>query len=63
MSRELCPAGGELKGYGTFFDELCFLVIGFDRGQPPTPGRQASKHTPRVNSKASELTSRVNSFN
>ncbi len=31
----------ELKGYacpigGTFFDELSFLVIGFDRGQPPT---------------------------
>ncbi len=29
--------------------------------RPPTPGRQASEHTPRVNSKASELTSRVNS--
>ncbi len=22
--------------YGTFFDELCLLMIGFDRGQPPT---------------------------
>jgi len=25
--------GGELKGYGTFFDELWLLLIGFDRGQ------------------------------
>jgi len=24
---------GELKWYGKIFDELCFLVIGFDRGQ------------------------------
>ena len=24
---------GELKGYGTFFDELCLIMIGFDRGQ------------------------------
>ena len=48
--------GGALKGCGTFFDELCLLMIGFDRGQPPAPGRQASRHTPRVNSKASELT-------
>ncbi len=31
-------------------------MIGFDRGQPPTPGRKASELTPRVNSKASELT-------
>jgi hypothetical protein len=23
----------ELKGHGTFFDELCLLMIGFDRGQ------------------------------
>lgn len=23
----------ELKGYGTFFDELCLVMIGFDRGQ------------------------------
>ena len=37
---------GELKGYAcligacpigsTCFDELCFIVTGFDRGQPPT---------------------------
>ena len=27
---------GELKVSGTFFDELCFLVTDFDRGQPPT---------------------------
>ena len=26
----------ELKVYGTFFDELCLVMIGFDRGQPPT---------------------------
>jgi len=25
------PPLRELKGYGTFFDELCFLVIGFER--------------------------------
>jgi len=53
--------GREFKVYACpigvpFFDALCFLMIGFDRGQPPTPGRQASKHTPRVNSKAGELT-------
>jgi len=24
---------GELKVYGTFFDALCLLMIGFDRGQ------------------------------
>jgi hypothetical protein len=23
----------ELKVYGTFFDELCLIMIGFDRGQ------------------------------
>ena len=23
----------ELKWYGTFFDELCVIMIGFDRGQ------------------------------
>ncbi len=23
----------ELKGYGTFFDELCLTMIGFDRRQ------------------------------
>ena len=34
------PLGGmsgpplrELKGYGTFVHELCFIVIGFGRGQ------------------------------
>ena len=25
--------GRELKVSGTFFDELCLLMIGFDRGQ------------------------------
>ncbi len=25
-----CPIGGR------FFDELCLIFIGFDRGQPPT---------------------------
>ena len=29
-----CSNGGELKVYGTFFDELCLLMTGFDRGQP-----------------------------
>ena len=24
----------ELNLYSTFFDELCFIMIGFDRGQP-----------------------------
>ncbi len=24
---------GEFKVYGTFLDELCLLMIGFDRGQ------------------------------
>ena len=23
----------ELKGYGTFFDELCLIMTGFDRGK------------------------------
>ena len=23
----------ELKGYGTFVDELCLIMTGFDRGQ------------------------------
>ncbi len=26
-------AWGELKEYGIFFDELCLLMTGFDRGQ------------------------------
>jgi len=30
------PCIGELKGYGTFFDELCLIMTGFDRVQPPT---------------------------
>jgi len=30
------PPLRELKGYGTFFDELCLIMTGFDRGQPPT---------------------------
>jgi hypothetical protein len=31
----IMPGGGaeELKRYSTFFDELCLLMIGFDRGQ------------------------------
>ncbi len=32
---------GELKVYGTFFDELCLIM---------TPGRKTGEHTPRVNS-------------
>jgi hypothetical protein len=24
---------GKLNGYGTFFDELCLIMMGFDRGQ------------------------------
>ncbi len=32
--RRIAGFQGEL--YGTFFDELCLLMTGFDRGQPPT---------------------------